>query len=290
MSSTDLFIQQIANGLVIGISYALIAIGLTLVFGILDILNFSHGEFYMLGGTVTYVMVDIMNFNYFVSILLVVVVVTIMGMLIQKVAIQPIIEHDQLSVLLVTFAVSLFLINITQIVWGKTPQKVQSPINDTFELGPVVFTYQKLFIILIGFVLLVLLNFYIKKTTTGKMMRAVAQDKIGATVIGVNVKNIYMITFGLAAALAAFAGAIISPTTFVDAYVGQDSILKAFAIVVLGGLGSVPGALLGGILLGIVETITAAFVDSAFKDLTAFLILIMVLLLKPSGLFGRKGV
>src|SRR5690625_2466159 len=106
MSSTDLIIQQIANGLVIGVSYALIAIGLTLVFGILDILNFSHGEFYMLGGTVTYVMVDLMNFNYFVSILLVVVIVTIMGMLIQKVAIQPIIEHDQLSVLLVTFAVS----------------------------------------------------------------------------------------------------------------------------------------------------------------------------------------
>lgn len=285
----DVFWQQMANGLVIGLGYALIALGLTLILGILHILNFAHGEFYMLGGTICYVFVHTLQLNYYVSVLLVVLTVMVIGMIVQRLTIQPIIERDQMSILLVTFAVSLLIINLTQALWGATPQRVVSSLSSTFQLGPIILTYQKLMILLVGIVLIVIFTLVIKKTALGKMMRAVAQNKTGAVVVGINVKRIYLITFTIAAGLAALAGALIAPTTFVDAHIGQHSIMKAFAVVILGGMGSIPGAVLGGLLLGISETLTAGFILSAFKDLIAFIILIIVLLIKPSGLFGRKG-
>jgi branched-chain amino acid transport system permease protein len=285
----DMLWQQLANGIVIGLGYALIALGLTLILGILHILNFAHGEFYMLGGTICYVFVNTLGINYYASIFLVVLTVMVIGMIVQRLAIQPVIERDQMSILLVTFAVSLLIINLTHALWGSTPRRVASPLTGTFELGPIILPNQKLFILFIGLILIFILSMVIKKTVLGKMMRAVAQNKTGAVVVGIDVKRIYMITFTIAAGLAALAGALIAPTTFIDANSGQYSIMKAFSVVILGGMGSVPGAVLGGLLLGITETITAGFALSAFKDLIAFVILILVLLIKPSGLFGRKG-
>lgn len=289
MSFLETLLQQIANGLITGIGYVLVALGLTLILGILDIINFAHGEFYMLGAVFTYILTKSLGFSYFVSVLAATAVVMLIGGMVERIALRPIYGRDPMSPLLVTFAVSLLFISLVQIAWGSTPQKIASPLEETLQVGPVFLTEQKLFILSVGAVMVLVLHYLVRYSKLGKMMRAVAQNRNGAMAVGIDINRIYTATFMIGSGITAFSAALLAPTTFVTPVMGEAAVIKAFAVVILGGMGSIYGAIAGGLLLGIMESLGSGFVSSALKDLLAFSVIVIVLLLKPSGIFARKG-
>lgn len=280
--------QLFVNGLVIGITYAVFALGLTLIFGILGLINFAHGEFYMLGAYGSFLLQQQFGINYFVAALITIVIIGLLSLFIEKYAISPLIDSDHLNSLLATFALSIILLNIIVIAYGNTPRQIQTPFNEVVEIGNIFITQQKIFLILVGILIIVLLNLFIKRSKLGKLMRAVSQNRIGAMVSGIPIKKIYAITFVIGISLATIAGILIGPITYVTPTMGSLAILKGFVIVILGGLGSVPGAIIGGLLIGFVETIASTFTGNSWKDIISYLLLIVVLLIRPEGIFGYK--
>jgi branched-chain amino acid transport system permease protein len=278
--------QLVVNGLVIGLTYALFALGVTLIFGILGIINFAHGEFYMLGAFGAYILQQQLQLNYFMSGIVTVVIVCIIAWLIERFALRSLIESDHLNSLLATFGLSIILLNSIAITYGTTPRQIKSPFNEVVHIGNVFITQQKIVVVLVGIVIIVLLNLFLKKSHLGKLMRAVSQNSMGAKVSGIPIKRIYSFTFVFGVALATVGGILIGPTTYVTPTMGMSVMLKGFVIVILGGLGSVPGAIFGGMLLGIVETSASALVGNSWKDIIGYIILILVLLIRPQGIFG----
>ncbi|MEW6275181.1 MAG: branched-chain amino acid ABC transporter permease [Bacillota bacterium] len=281
--------QQLINGLAMGVGYALIAVGLTLVFGILDIINFAHGEFYMLGGFLTYLVMSIVGLPYITALLIAVLLTFLAGIVAERLTVRPVMKRDPMTTLLITFGVSLFIMHLIEYIWGPTPRNILTPFSETQAIGKLVISQQRVLIFIVGIGIIILLNLFIRRTKLGKKIRATSQNKLAAQLVGINVNRIYSFTFGLGCALAAVSGALVGPLSAVSPIMGQPAVLKSFVIVVLGGLGSIPGAVVGGVFLGIVEAFAGGFLSSAWKDAIGFAILILVLLLKPSGLFGAKG-
>ena len=242
------FLQQLLNGLANGMGYVLIAVGLTLVFGVLRVVNFAHGEFFMLGAYVTYYGM------------------TLIGM-------------DYISALLVaTLVVAIF---------GADPKYVDTPYSDaTFSLGDITVTQQRIGVILVASAMIAATYWFIKHTRMGKMMQATAQNPEGAALSGINTKYVHAYTFALACALAALSGALVGPTAMLYPTVGDWAVLKGFIVVVMGGLGSVTGALLGGLILGVAESLGGGYISLGFKEAIGYAIIIVVLLLRPNGLFN----
>ncbi len=296
--------QQLINGLTLGGVYALIAIGYTMVYGILGMLNFAHGEIYMIGGFTGWWVLHLLSRNHQIvmnsALVICLMIIIAMGMsafigvLTERFAYRPLRNAPRINLLLSALGVSIFLQNFVLNYQGAKARTfyVSSLIPkglQTIHLGPVVVSFMRILVIVLTFLLMGLLTIMIKKTKAGKAMRATAQDLEMATFLGIDVDRIIVLVFIIGSALGGAAGVLVGLLfTQVDYYVGFQAGLKGFTAAVLGGIGSISGAMLGGILLGLSESLAVTFLPSEYKDVVAFAILVIVLIVKPSGLMGEK--
>ena len=296
--------QQAINGITIGGVYALIAIGYSMVYGVLSMLNFAHGELYMIGGfTGWWVLelfsvahVPVMNAALLISlmILLAMGVSALLGLVIERVAYRPLRNAPRMNLLLSSLGVSIFIQNFILYFQGAKvkvfhiSQLIPEGLR-TFQVGGVVISFMRIFVMVACFLLMILLTLIIKRTNVGKSIRATAQDIEAAAFMGIDTDKIIVIVFLIGSALGGAAGVLVSLLfTQVDYYVGFQAGLKGFTAAVLGGIGSIPGAMVGGLFLGLCEAMAVTFFPSAYKDVVAFLILIAVLIFRPQGLLGEK--
>jgi len=296
--------QQLINGLTIGGVYALIAIGYTMVYGVLSMLNFAHGELYMIGGFTGWWVLQIFSVNHVpvmnaallisLMILLSMGMSAILGFVVERLAYRPLRGAPRMNLLLSSLGVSIFIQNFILYFQGAkvkvfhVSHLIPAGLR-TFEVGGVVISFMRVVVIVICFVLMLGLTLIIKKTNMGKAIRATAQDIEAAAFMGIDTDRIIMIVFLIGSALGGAAGILVSLLfTQVDYYVGFQAGLKGFTAAVLGGIGSIPGAMAGGILLGVSEALAVTFFPSAYKDVVAFTILILVLIFRPQGLMGEK--
>ena len=296
--------QQLINGLTLGGVYALIAIGYTMVYGILGMLNFAHGEIYMIGGFTGWWVLHLLSRNNIpvtnaalvISLMIIIAmgVSALVGVLSERFAYRPLRKAPRMNLLLSALGVSIFLQNTVLTFQGAKARvfHVSSLIPESFRIfhiGNVVISFSRILVIFITFSLMALLTVLVKKTKAGKAMRATAQDLEAATFMGIDVDRIIVLVFVIGSALGGAAGTLVGLLfTQVDYYVGFQAGLKGFTAAVLGGIGSIPGAMLGGLLLGLAESLAVTFFPSAYKDVAAFLILIAILIFRPSGLLGEK--
>jgi branched-chain amino acid transport system permease protein len=284
----QLVIAQIVNGIIVGSMYALFASGLTLIWGTMRMLNFAHGEFFMLGGYILYYLYGVLGVNPALATLVAVIAVLVLGMVIERTVIHYLLSRPvwQLTSIIATLGVSIFLQNMALHVWGPNFQSVPYFINGVVSVFGVRIAYQRLLILAVSLVSITAMWFLLKHTRFGLALRATAQDADAAQLYGVNILSIYTLTFGLSAALAALAAAMLSPITAVNPFMGLSPLLKGFVVVILGGLGSFGGAILGGVLLGIVESLGVLYSSTEWRDVIAFTFLVLVIWVRPWWLFG----
>ncbi|MDD3472783.1 MAG: branched-chain amino acid ABC transporter permease [Syntrophaceae bacterium] len=285
----SLLAQGGLNGVMLGVNYALIALGLTLIFGILGIVNFTHGEMYMLGGYVAYYFFGHFGLNFFATLALSAVLVGALGVILEKFIFRPLTKRPKLELTSLIAAVGLAWVfqMLAIIAFGDLDKNVPSAFKGILRMSGVVITVERLATIIIGLCLVVLLNVFLLKSKTGMTIRAVAQDKEAAALQGVSVDRITALTFGIGCGLAAISGALIAPIFGISPNMGGEVILKAFLVVILGGMGSVPGAMLGGLVLGFVESFGCLFFSVPTVMVLTFSIIILILILKPKGLLGH---
>ncbi len=290
MITEKLVIEQIINGLVLGCIYASVASGLTLIWGTMKMLNFAHGEFYMLGGYITYFTLTTLGTPLIFSIFLSIISVFALGILVEKACIHPLLEKPEwdINAIVVTIGLSIFLQNFALRVWGERFKSVPYFIEGTLGILGFRMAYQRILIIVITSVVMIIFWLFIKKTRFGLALRATAQEHDAACIVGINTKKIYTITFGMSCAMASLAAILLAPIFMINPWMGTVPLIKGFVTVVLGGLGSFGGAILGGILLGTAESLSVIIFSTEWKDIVAFIILILVLWVKPTGLFGKK--
>ncbi len=282
-------IQYLINGVFEGSVYAMIAVGLSLIFGILEVVNFAHGEFYMLGAVFLFVFFKILGMPYWIGVILSVMFMAAFGILVERLTIRPLIGKGWLLPIIATFALSLGLQNFIIVTFGSTPKPVVTKYaNNVIDIGGIYFTQQRLFILIFAITAFVLLHIFLKKTKTGKAMRAISQNRDAAQIVGIDTNKIYMITFAIGSGLAGLAGAIVGPIYVIYPTMGALLSLKAFACVIMGGFGNVKGAIYSAYILGIIGSLGASFVSQTYKDIIIFGVLICVLLVRPHGIFGKK--
>lgn len=280
--------QHLFNGILIGCAYALIAIGLTMIFGVMNIANFAHGEFYMLGGFIAYYLVSLVGLNYFLALPAAVILVVVLSVILQHSIFRRLRDAPLMTTTLVTIGLSIFLEHVALMLWGPQPQSIPTP----FPTKPLSFfgiytTPLYLFSMAVTAALIVAGHLVIRHTSMGKAMRATFQNKEASALVGIRIDRIYMVTFAFGAALAAAAGAVLGGFIPVEPTAGGVITLKAFIVVILGGLGSFVGAIVGGLLLGIAEALGAGYLPTGWKDAIGFFAVILVLLFRPDGLFKR---
>jgi branched-chain amino acid transport system permease protein len=285
-----LIAEQLINGLVLGSMYAIVASGLTLIWGTMKMLNFAHGELYMLGGYVLYFTLMVFGMHPFWAVFLALLVVFLVGVLMERLLIHPLLDKPGWDVtpLVVTLGISIFLQNFALKVWGERFKNVPYFIEGTMETAGFRIAYQRILILVVAATVMFGFWMYVKKSRFGIALRATAQDRESATILGINSHRIYMLTFGISSALAALAATMLAPLFLINPWMGIPPQLKAFIVVVLGGLGSFEGAILGGFLLGTIESLAIVFLSSEWKDVVSFLVLILILIIRPSGFFGTK--
>jgi branched-chain amino acid transport system permease protein len=285
-----LIAEQLINGLVLGSMYAIVASGLTLIWGTMKMLNFAHGELYMLGGYVLYFALMVFGIHPFWAVFLAMLVVFFVGVLMERLLLHPLLDKPgwDVSPLVVTLGISIFLQNFALKVWGERFKNVPYFIEGTMETAGFRIAYQRILILVVAATVMFGFWMYVKKSRFGIALRATAQDRESATILGINSHRIYMLTFGISSALAALAATMLAPLFLINPWMGIPPQLKAFIVVVLGGLGSFGGAILGGFLLGTIESLAIVFLSSEWKDVVSFLVLILILIIRPSGFFGTK--
>ena len=278
----------ITNGLVIGIIYALTALGVSLVVGIMNVVNFAHGEFYILAGYFSYIFAHTMGFDPVASMFVAVGVIFVIGLLVEYTLIRPTYGNDMYSLIL-TFILSIVLQNAYLLIFGPYPNKPPGWVTGATDIfGLFHYGNQRIAALIAGMAVIALFFAMLKLTWFGRMIRAASQDREMAELNGINSRRLNMLSFGLGCALAGAAGVILAPVFPVTPTAGVPIALTAFVCVVLGGMGSMRGCVVGGLILGLVENLGAAYVSTGYKHLFMFLILILVLLVRPSGLFGRS--
>ncbi|WPX10079.1 branched-chain amino acid ABC transporter permease [Caldicellulosiruptor danielii] len=286
------FIQQLINGITLGSVYALISLGYTMVYGIIKLINFAHGDIFMVGAYIAYLSVTYLKLGLIPSLIVAMAFCSVLGMLIEKFAYKPLRNSPRISALITAIGVSLLLENLMQIIMGADsrvfPRLVTEKNYYLFQ-GKIVVNNKQIYLLIITVFLMIILNFVVKKTKIGKAMRAVSQDMDAARLMGINVDTTISYTFAIGSALAAAAGVLVGLYyNTINPLMGVLPGLKAFIAAVFGGIGIIPGAMLGGFSLGIVETLVSGYGSSMYKDAVAFALLILILIIKPSGLLGKN--
>lgn len=286
----DFLLQLLANGLVNGSFYALSAIGLTLVFGLMRVVNFAHGDLYMVGGMLGWALTSQTNLGFFPSLVIVIVVMGIGGWIIERVLIERVREQGEEPGILLTIGLSIFLVNTALVLVGTAPQKVMAPLpNKPVFLGPVVLTETRLFVVAMAAVLILTAHLIIQHTKLGRAMRATFQDTMAAKLAGIQTQHVYASTFALGTILAGVAGMLLGSIYVAQATIGGLVSLKAFVVVILGGMGSFAGAIVGGLVLGLVEALWGGYVATGYVDAIGFALVIVMLLVRPYGLFSKRA-
>ncbi len=283
-------LYNLINGISLGSVYAIIALGYTMVYGIAKMLNFAHGDVIMVGGYMAYCASAYMGLPAIPSILFSMLVCTLLGIVIERLAYKPLRDATSLAVLITAIGVSYFLQNAALLVWSSTPVFFPKLIDlPSIKIGYITISAASIITILICVVIMIALTLFTNKTKMGKAMRAVSEDKGAAQLMGINVNGTISLTFAIGSGLAAIAGVLmLSTSPLLMPTTGSMPGIKAFTAAVFGGIGSIPGAMLGGILLGVIETFSKAYISTALSDAIVFAVLIVVLLVKPTGLLGKK--
>jgi len=281
----ELLVPALLNGFGLAVVYVLVALGLTLIFSILEIINFAHGEFYMLGGFAAYYLCAVGGLNYVATLVLAVLLVGLAGVVAERLVFRHL-RGKTLNAFIVSLGLLWVLQATAQLSFGVLDKSVPSAVSGIVRVGGVIVSRERLFVILIAVALIIGLYLFLKFTRTGQAMRAVAQDAEAAALQGVNIELTSALGFGIGCALAGAAGALIAPIFAVSPTMGALPVVKAFIIIIVGGMGSLPGAVLGGLLLGAVEGVGTLFMSSAAVNILGFLMVIAILLLRPRGLLG----
>lgn len=284
------FLSNLISGLSVGSIYALIALGYTMVYGIAKMLNFAHGDIIMVGAFASVVFINNLGLPMMAGVLLSVAVCVAVGVTVERIAYKPLRSSPPLSVLITAIGVSYFLQSLAQLIFGTTQKSFPKFISvEPVHIGELTIRGESIVTLTVAFVVMAALSLFISKTKTGKAMRAVSEDKQAAELMGISVNKTITLTFAIGSALASVAGSFYGLTyRFVGPYSGSMPGIKAFVAAVFGGIGSIPGAMLGGILLGVIENLSKAYISTELSDAIVFSVLIIVLLVKPTGLLGKK--
>jgi branched-chain amino acid transport system permease protein len=286
-----IFLQSLLSGILIGGAYALIGVGLTIIFGVMRIINFAHGELVMLGMYASYFLFTMGHVDPFVSIVFVFPALFLFGAILQKTVINRVLNALPQNQILLTIGIGLILSNTMMLLFTSDYRIISTPYSSaSFRIGEISVSVPLLLSFVITAAVTAILYWFLLKTDTGQAIRATAQDRDAAQLMGVNVRRMSVLATGIGAGLAAVAGSLISPTYYIFPQVGQPFTLKAFVIVVLGGMGSVLGATVGGVLIGATESLAGAYVGGGMKDLVVYVLFLLILLFKPAGLFGKSRV
>lgn len=285
----SILIQQLVGGFAIGSMYALVALGISLIWASMKVVNWAQGEFVMVGAYIGLTVYVYWNLPFILALIASALIVFLIGALVEVLAVNPVRKYGDLSLLMITIGVAIIVKQLAILIW--------SPIGEVFPsvfgsmpiiIGDIYIVPEKVIIFIIGLILMAILYLFLVKTKIGKGMRAVSQSRDIAAIMGVNVKRMEILTFAVAGGLGAIGGVLLAPLMYVDPALGTNVGIKGFVGAVLGGFGYLPGAAVGGLLLGIIESVSAAFLPSGYKEAVAFAILIIILLVKPSGLFSKR--
>lgn len=271
-----------------GAIYALISVGFTLIFGVANVVNLAHGAFYMLGAYFAYTFVTVLHINLLLSVIMAVGAVAIIGMAVDRFAIKPM-RTREVYVLIITIAISEFCQQVMYVFYGPHGKAVKNFVHGERSIGPVLVTNQKVLTVFVAFILIALLWLFIKKTRTGKSISAVAQNRYAAVYMGIQPERVYVLTMGISAALAAVAGILIAPILEATPTMWTFPLFKAFAVVIIGGLGSIEGAIIASVFLGYAETIVNLLISPDLPDFVYLVAIILILVMRPKGIMGKRA-
>jgi branched-chain amino acid transport system permease protein len=279
--------QVIINGVTLGTNYVLMALGFTMIFGVLRIVNFAHGEFYMLGAF--FVLTAIVKFqvSYFLAVVIAVLSIGLLGFLAEEVIFRKF-RDKELEGMIVALGLSILMQNLGLVAWGPYDLSIPPVFSGVLKIGSMFYPVERLMVVLLSFLLMAGFYLFLKKTILGLAIQAIAQDTEIARVQGMRINRLYPLAFAIGTGLAAAAGAVIGPLFQLNPWMGIMPQVKAFIVVILGGIGSVPGAFLGGLILGVAESFVSTYASKAMADMLGFIIVIGILLFRPSGLFGHS--
>lgn len=281
-----LFIQQLINGLALGGIYCLAAVGLTLVFGVLGFPNLAHGALFMLGGYFTYSLLVDGGLPYVVAIVCAALILAVIGIVFERLVFHPLRKAPHTHHMIATIGVMFFLISLVQEVWGTGFLRMDSPFAGRLTVVGAQISWQRVIIIVTAMVVLIALTWFLKKSVHGQAIEAVEQDRTGATLVGINPSVVSMVTFAVAFALVAISAGLVAPIQLLSPTMGESLNLIVFAIIILGGLGSLPGAIIGGFVIAIAEVMASTYISVAAGEAAIFVVLMGVLAVRPTGLFG----
>jgi branched-chain amino acid transport system permease protein len=281
--------QILLSGIVLGSIYSLFAVGMVILYRGTTVLNFSQGELFMLGPFVVFTLINMFHVNYFLAIIVSILAVSFLGLIVFKGAFQRLLNAPHLNQILVTVALVYVFQGGARILWGSEIRFLPPLFGyGAVQIGSVVITKQEICILVAVLIFTVLFSWILIRTRTGKIMQAGSQSLRGASLIGINIINFQMVIWFVSAGIAALAGILVGPLISVMPEMGSELLLKAFAAMTLGGFGSIPGALVGGLLMGIIENLTAFYISTSLREISAFTIIIVILLVKPTGILGVK--
>ena len=290
MIDTSVLILTLIFGAAIGSIYVLLATGLNLIFGVMKLVNFAHGELIMIGAYIGFTIITSLGVNTYVAVFLTMPIVALIGIAVERLCFRRVLGADKLNEIFVSLGLILVFDNVAILLWGDKSKRLISPFeNESLKIGEASIRIDWVVAIVFVIIILIALLFLINKTKVGMAMRATSQKSKISMLMGINIEHIYIFTFALGAALAGAAGVLYGIIFPFNPYIGALPTIKGFAIIILGGLGSIPGAIIGGLLYGIAEQATVVTLGSTWRDAVAFSILIIVLILRPKGLFGEKG-
>jgi branched-chain amino acid transport system permease protein len=281
--------QLVANGVVTGGVYVLVALGLTLIFGVLGIVNFAHGEFYMLGGYIGLFAATALKLDFFAALTVAMLAVAVVGIVAERLVFKPLRRSDPTATIISSFGLAVVMQNAALLLFGAEPQMIRTGFSRSpVSFGEVFLTMQRALVPIFAVAAVIVLHLVLRHTWAGRALRAAAQNPIVASLAGIDIERVAIGTFAIGAALAAAAGVLMGAVFLMQPGIGSMIALKAFTVVILGGMGNFYGAVGAGFLLGVAESLTAGYLTNEFKDIVAFLLVIAVLLLRPAGLFGRS--
>jgi branched-chain amino acid transport system permease protein len=282
------FLQQLVNGVAVGCIYGLIALGFVLIYKATEVVNFAQGELMMLGAFLAYTFIGLLGLNYWLGFILAVMSMAVLGAITERLVVRPILGYPQFSIVMATIGLGFFARSVAGMIWGTDDLKIDTPFSGgVMRLGNLVIAHDKLSVIVATVLLCGVLYLFFSRTRMGVAMQATSQNMLAAYYMGIPVKTVFSLIWAISAGVACFAGILLAPIAFIHSNLGFLG-LKAFPAAVLGGFGSIPGALVGGVIIGVIENLAGFYLPQGWKDVAAYIVLLAVLMLKPEGLFGLK--